>query len=457
MKALFPIIVIYSILFMAIGLKDIKRFLVLTGVLSLPLQIDYTIMNTLWADRGWSQGILLRLSDVSFIMLAVVIVWENMRKNNSLLLLPTRIFWPFVGFVMACLFSFVNSKSIIVSGYQVAMITKIFFLYCVVMYNYVIGEKEMRFAINCMVACMLIQSVIAIAQTYFLFNVGFLRTGPTVEEIIQLDSGMIRASGTTTHPNSLASFIVPILISYIAIYLGDKKSMYGTLIISLSLFALILTNSRGAWIGFSVGLVGMLYLLVHHKQIKTKQLMPVFVLVMIVFVATSPLIYERIVGDDHNSAMSRWPLIQLAVLMFKEHPFVGVGINTFMLTVKDYLPQSLSDIYLYSVHNQYLLVLSESGIFGLITFIWIMVSMQKGVTLNAGSGRTFARRLGIGTSMGFLAIALHMMVDIYVSEIALGTIMIMYSICSAGKKYGAMNHRIHVNSSLQKNCLRPNI
>ncbi len=58
--------------------------------------------------------------------------------------------------------------------------------------------------------------------------------------------------------------------------------------------------------------------------------------------------------------------------MIKDHPILGVGANNFVVAMQPYLAHNLRSDFVYVVHNTYLLVGAETGLGGLIAFVWFL-------------------------------------------------------------------------------------
>jgi len=71
------------------------------------------------------------------------------------------------------------------------------------------------------------------------------------------------------------------------------------------------------------------------------------------------------------------PLNELAGVMIMDHPVMGVGANNFAVAMEPYLARGFSGEFLYTVHNTYLLVWAETGIGGLIVFVWLLITIVR--------------------------------------------------------------------------------
>ena len=76
-----------------------------------------------------------------------------------------------------------------------------------------------------------------------------------------------------------------------------------------------------------------------------------------------------------ESVEVREQLSTSAFTMWKQHPWIGVGLGNFLVTLPDFLP-SRQIYFLQPVHAIYLLVLSELGIVGFVAFcvlLWKLI------------------------------------------------------------------------------------
>ena len=122
---------------------------------------------------------------------------------------------------------------------------------------------------------------------------------------------------------------------------------------------LILTFSRGAWIGFLAGL----FLLIFFS--KKKKIFYVLVCNIMSFILI-PALRSRVLNTFQPGGDAfRFTIWPVAISMIKENPFLGKGVGTFMAYFSKY-PTDLSPQY---AHNCFLQIWAETGIFSLISFL----------------------------------------------------------------------------------------
>jgi O-antigen ligase len=151
-------------------------------------------------------------------------------------------------------------------------------------------------------------------------------------------------------------------------------------------FGAVLTFSRGAALGFAITIVLMTAL----RYIKPSQLISLAIGVAVLFTLQPAylqrlLTIEAISGAtgtrgatqaEDNSFRKRANETIAAVLVFADHPVLGVGRGLFPLYYGDYADEVglASDIALRQAHNLYAGVAAETGVFGFAFFMAIFGS-----------------------------------------------------------------------------------
>jgi O-antigen ligase len=194
----------------------------------------------------------------------------------------------------------------------------------------------------------------------------------------------LRAYGGMPHPNMLGGFIV-VAILFLFIVFVKKYSKTNSLIkiaLCLSLHilntGLILTFSRSAYLALFISILPIFFYFIYKKQFYTiKLFVIIFCLSFFVnFVVFNDLIIARMFSSDISSDVSgieRLELNKQAIFIIKNNLLLGVGLG-------NYVPHAFLsnieqlDIWQYQpVHNIFLLILSEMGIFGLLMFLFILI------------------------------------------------------------------------------------
>ncbi len=201
-------------------------------------------------------------------------------------------------------------------------------------------------------------------------------------------------------PNDTAAVILMMFpLCYYLFFNDPRKWMRGVYALSmaLSLVAVVLTGSRGGFLG----LVFLLFLLWLRSQ---RKILGLFVALAVfgVLWTTAPEGYrERIHSITHyqqdESAMARVYLRDAAIRMFLHNPLVGIGIGNFTSFQRDYGARSS-----HTAHNMYLLVLGELGALGITVFLYIWLRALREAKALGKEDDWLRRALGWGTFIGLL-------------------------------------------------------
>lgn len=190
--------------------------------------------------------------------------------------------------------------------------------------------------------------------------------------------GNYRANAFVDNPINLADMIIQILPVSIVLGLQEKRLSkelrYGLFFLTfLSFAALLFNGTRGAWL--AIGITIIVYGLM---QIKAKPRFFQFCLSLIISVglviAYVPAFKARIfsIGNlqSDTSNIERILVWKSALQMFGDHPLTGVGAGNFgQVYQKNYVSPHALYPRLNHAHNNFLHMLAETGVIGLLGFL----------------------------------------------------------------------------------------
>jgi O-antigen ligase len=428
MKILLPLFLLYLFLFLLWGLRDLKRFLLFTGVFTIPFAIDYGFVYGV--HIGWVSGIFIRLSDISWLLLPLVwLAGGGVRPH-----LAPRVSIPTVAFILACLFSLANSTAGGFSFYQVVQLSTLFVCYFLIAANTLTGEEDLRLVVRFLMISLLFQSALSIFQHQTAIDLN-LRTGQDVS-FMTVGEGVVRSFGTIGRPNAFGAYIAPLIImAQVMIMSGVERGRgLAWLAMVLGVLALIFSFSRGAWISFAVANVFLVLVALKRRLEWVKRLLLAQLVVGAIIFPFSLIILQRIFGYDANAAWSRWPLMVLAWNMIQVHPLLGVGVNTFLNVAPYYITPDIAGAWVGEVHNMYLLVFAEAGVVGLVTFLWMMGAVFSQAVGLSRAEDPFLSALGLGGMGAMVAVATHMFVDMFTGSILLSLFFLLAALFTVGNR-----------------------
>jgi len=207
-------------------------------------------------------------------------------------------------------------------------------------------------------------------------------------------------------------------------------------VLALGSAALILTFSRGGWMALAVAIAVICYAAWRQGRSSLKVPLAILAILALAYLPFRTLVSARMFGDDNGSAESRIPLNNLALRMIEDHPVLGIGPNNFTVAMPQYLTSEFRREFLYTVHNTYLLIWTETGIAGLLAYLAFLIG-----TLRTG-WRCWKLRdsllspLALAFAAGIAGHMLHQGVDIFADRpiqqllwLAAGLLVAMQGMC----------------------------
>ncbi|MEA5000870.1 MAG: O-antigen ligase family protein [Endomicrobiaceae bacterium] len=170
--------------------------------------------------------------------------------------------------------------------------------------------------------------------------------------------------------NVIAGFLI-LVYPLMFIFIKDNKNL--KVYISVAVFillAIFLTRSRIAV--FVSIIITCVSLLEYKKQKYVKVL-----IFLLSFLLLAGVIYISILKSGFNSLSERLIWWKTAYLIFKENILFGAGLGNYSVLFKFFRTELvLNTLY---AHNLFMQLLSDTGIFGLLSFIYLMTTFYKKV------------------------------------------------------------------------------
>ena len=227
-----------------------------------------------------------------------------------------------------------------------------------------------------------------------------------------INLGLKRMTASYRHCNDFGIYLVTVVgvIWTLALYGFKKRARVLAFLAALLITACIaLTFSRGAAVAF----YGAALLMGIVK--KDKLVLAILAALLIAAPFLVPSGARDWVKSTHSPLEAfcntdRIAFYKSSIQMIKAHPFIGVGVNTF---VKAYHKYKVPDVdvitgeYCYA-HNNYLQMAGEIGLVGLAIFFWILAALfleLKGIIRNNKEG--YIRNIALGLGCGVLAFLLN--------------------------------------------------
>ncbi len=396
-------------------LSTVERWLLAIIFIEIPIQIDtYLFYPQDKVVYGAIGGLNISVTTVCLVLLYLLRLPELLVPRDHERGMVLRASWPlwlYVGAISASLFvAYDLSKAF----YYLFMVLQSFLLFLYIV-RFVRDREAITFAVGMLLMGLLIESIIMIGLRIYneSFEIPFIRFRVDTED-------GSRVAGTVGSPVTASTYLSLLLASALAMTVTPARRIYkwiAGLAFCLGTVALFLTIARGGIGVFALSTAALCLLCWRRRWMSIALPMVVVFAVAVVWIANAEAISERFFGEDQSSAHGRLPLIKLAFEMIADHPLWGVGANNCANVGMDYAGiSSLRGEWFYTIHNKYLLVWVETGIFGLAAFcIFLLVILRRG-----WQGWQLRDRLLSPLALALVAAVagqmIHMTVDIFNSR-----------------------------------------
>ncbi len=228
--------------------------------------------------------------------------------------------------------------------------------------------------------------------------------------------------------------IIPVLLAILTIKAipNVKLKILLSVMISSLIACLLLTYSRGAWLGFLMAILFMLFYFIKKFAFLTKAISliaGVSLLMLLIHFLNPQLKYEiltkfkfsqnlnvrvkSIPQISKGSNLERIRLWKEALGIIRDYPLTGCGLNNYSIVAKNYKSFEGGGIY---PHNSFLQKTAETGIFGLLAFLFVLFSFFKMGIVYLNKNKNY---LVLGLLAGILAFLVQAFFDTHLYSLQL--------------------------------------
>jgi putative inorganic carbon (HCO3(-)) transporter len=262
----------------------------------------------------------------------------------------------------------------------------------------------------------LITSVIGIRQLY-----GDTSALARWSDANSVAEGTIRIYSTLENPNLLGGFLLatlPLAVVALVRWQGAARRLFALACLVFGLIALVLTYSRGAWMGLVVALaaIGLLLTLRATRQWPPfwRRALPLLllgggaVLLVVLISQVEPLrvrVMSLVAGREDSSNNFRINVWTAVLQMIQDRPWIGIGPgnDAFNLIYPQYQQPKFNALSAYSIPLE---LLVEAGIPGLLAGAGLVLAMvRNSLVVGRGDGPLAL------PALGSLAMALGLIVQ----------------------------------------------
>jgi len=224
--------------------------------------------------------------------------------------------------------------------------------------------------------------------------------------VVETASGrMLRAYGSFPHPNIFGGYlsVALVLLAWLARYIRHRRDLVLLCIPIIVLSAsLIMTFSRGAWLGLIAGGLFLIWQMFWNRKMPPSRAMPLITFGLLTMLITLGVFHNQVVARFDTSLRVEAISVEERASqymtfndVFFSSPILGAGPGAYTFALEQLDPGNPSWSY-QPVHNTLLLIMAELGIIGFFFGVrWVYLMDKQTYSLKRNAHTMFALSVGL--------------------------------------------------------------
>lgn len=291
--------------------------------------------------------------------------WQSDIPRNKLLLIAFLGLWTILTSVKAKFSGFAINAGML-THYTILSIEMLAFLFL-----FATIPQDFRQMVTLIIVMSVVYSITCFTLPLFASGPQGALEGKTM---VALFSGYINMNAFAVH-----ILVASLLLLGIMLNLNSRGKLLAGLGIIILMAALVVTRSRGAWLGFFLGLF---YLIAKTKSGILLVMMGIILAVLLTIDVFKTAIASRIAVTSLQdpSLAGRGILWAYALKVLKNNWLFGVGIENYRYVKHLFgFPAAITTASQYNTHNLFLELFVDLGLPGFLAFLWLKISVILGV------------------------------------------------------------------------------
>ena len=168
--------------------------------------------------------------------------------------------------------------------------------------------------------------------------------------------------GTWDGAAVMMAVVFPVGLAYLLVIQDPWQRRLAMLGIGVVFIGILLTKARATWLAVLISTATVIWLTHFRDRVSMKTLVKVVAVSAILVAPAVPFIATRLITGTYGE--NRMPLVYTAIEMIKDNWVSGVGLGNYIFHMQRYLSPTLLEEWAFTVHNEYLMWLAETGVVG---------------------------------------------------------------------------------------------
>jgi len=362
-----------------LGILYIAFFLPIYALLSKAIRLDLPLANQI----------------IDILLIGMLLGWLFQGKKKREEIGASPLFWPIILFMIWSLISFFVGSLYLgedispgfdnqrLADWKNYMIMPL--LYLISYYN--LRDRKWQYAL-----------FVLLSFSFLVMDLKFRQSFSAVQHTHYMEESRVEGTFGFLGPNEFGSFLTIYTLFIIGLLLVDKcfwRRIAYSILIVYNIFSLMYSFSRGAYVGFLIGLFFVGF-------IRKRTLLVPLIVFLLVWKLIVPLsVVERVEGIFIEGSDETTEMISLGdtkiftsgraihwhqtLDYFSKNPIFGIGFGTYNILTG------------WDTHNVYIKTLAEQGLIGLFIYLWLyLLALRSGWRLYRRADEELVKALGFG-------------------------------------------------------------
>jgi len=396
-------------------MHELRLFLVFALIFGIALQFHYYIvyepLKTL-ESQPFISGITIDVVDL--ILLALYAHWAvllSLGKGALRIRFGGGLSAVFLLWIAWCLFaSLWKSKDLSYSFFEWVVMLKAFFLYFYLLNN-TSNRKDFKVVVFALLASNVAHAFYMIMQ--YVSGQNYTLHGELVRGIRGGYEGFraVGFFGSWDAASAMMAQVFPIGLAYFLATHKSAKRFAALVVTGVVLVGIFCAKVRASYMAVFVSSAAVLALAMVRGRVSRERVGRAMLGAALVLILLSPLVAYRFLYG--TAGEERWPLVETATSMIKANWVLGVGLGNYPINITDYVPPALRGLWEYTVHNEYLLRMAETGIGGFLLYYTLVIMVTTRLWRGTRSDDWWINVISVGLFAAMIGSILPRLVSFY--------------------------------------------
>jgi O-antigen ligase len=354
-------------------IRHLRAFLLFTAIFCISLGYGYFLIHQPvleFESQPVSIGIRIELMDVALALLYAH--WAFRAAGNRMQPLRLTLGHPLGTILLIWILYGLVSAWIIAGHFKYSTFAAIELLKGFILFFYLVNNISDVGDLKIIVYALFASTVAHALYICFQYTTGlnFPLQGEFTHFVIREGLRPAGFFGTWDGAAVMMAMIFPVGLAYLLVIEEPWIRRLTILGLTIVFVGILLTKTRATWVAILISTIMVIWLTRIRARVSRKTLARIVAASVVLIAPALPFVASRLLTGTYGE--DRLPLIYTAIAMIKDNWVAGVGLGNYVFYMQDYLAPAFREEWTFTVHNEYLLWLAETGVLGFALYYLLL-------------------------------------------------------------------------------------